>query len=136
MKLTANDLEKANACHSQIDLFREHFGDGGTVTLAKVRKVAALFDWDWAAEHLLSPKSWAEYRRALASALAEYNRATASAWAEYDRARAPALAKHDRARAAAQAEYDRATAPALAEYQRAKAPAWFAGWKADHARKA
>jgi len=114
MKLTANDLEKAHACQLQIWLFREHFGDGGTVTLAKVRKVAALFDWDWAAEHLLSRKSLAEYKRVRASALAGYDRATASAWAEYERATAPALARHDRARASA----------------------WFVGWKADHARKA
>ena len=80
MKLTANDLEKAHACQLQIRLFREHFGDGGTVTLAKVRKVAALFNWDWAAQHLLSPKSRAEYKRATAPALAKHDRARASAW--------------------------------------------------------
>ena len=90
MKLTVDDLKQALACKDQVDLFREHFGDGGTVTLAKVRKVAALFNWDWAAQHLLSPKSRAEYKRATAPAWAEYQRATASALAEYKRAIAPA----------------------------------------------
>ena len=113
MKLTANDLVKAKACRSQIDLFREHFGDGGTVTLAKVRKVAHLFDWGWAAQHLLSEASYAEYERATASASAEYQRAKASASAEYERAKASVWA----------------------EYERATASAWFAGWKKDHARR-
>ena len=122
MKLTANDLEKAHACQLQIWRFRKHFGDGGTVTLAKVRKVAALFNWDWAAPHLLSPKSRAEYRRVTASAWAEYNRATAAARAEYEPT------------ASAWAEYDRARASALAEYERATASAWFAGWKVDHTK--
>ena len=124
MELTANDLEKAHACPSQVGLFREHFGDGGTVTLAKVRKVAVLFDWDWAAEHLLSRKSLAEYKRVRASALAEYDRATA-----------PALAEYDRITASAWAEYQRVRASAWAEYQRAMALAWYAGWKSDHRAK-
>jgi cell division septum initiation protein DivIVA len=111
-KLTTQDLQRAKACRSQIDLFREHFGEGGTVTLVKVRKVAHLFNWDWAARRLLSHSASAEYERVTASAQAEYDRLSAPAWAEYDRVRASALA-----------EYDRVTASA-----------WFAGWKADHAK--
>ena len=63
MKLYARDLQAAKACPEQVALFRAHFGDGGTVTLAKVRKVAGLFNWDWAARFLLSPASRAEYAR-------------------------------------------------------------------------
>ena len=80
MKLYARDLQAAKACPEQVALFRAHFGDGGTVTLAKVRKVALLFNWDWAARFLLSPASWIEYERVKAPALAEYGRVKASAW--------------------------------------------------------
>ena len=88
--LTRKDLRAADACDKQVKLFEQHFGDGGTVTLAKVRKVASLFDWNWAARYLLSPA-----RRA------ECNRVTASAWAEYDRVIAPARAEYERAKASA-----------------------------------
>ena len=109
MKLYARDLQAAKACPEQVALFRAHFGDGGTVTLAKVRKVALLFNWDWAARFLLSPASWAEYERVKVLARAEYRRVTASALAEHDSV----------------------TALAWAEYARVKASAWFAGWKRD-----
>ena len=120
MKLYARDLQAAKACPEQVALFRAHFGDGGTVTLAKVRKVAPLFNWDWAARCLLSPASWAEYERVKVLARAEYDSVTVPAWAEYERVIA-----------SARAEYERVTALAWAEYARVKASAWFAGWKRD-----
>ena len=132
--LTIKDLRAADACEKQVKLFEQHFGDGGTVTLAKVRKVASLFDWNWAALHLLSPARWAEYYRVKASARAEYNRAEASALAEHKRATTPALAKYNRVTASAWAECNRVTAWSWAEYNRATAPAWFAGWKKDRER--
>ena len=109
MKLYARDLQAAKACPEQVALFRAHFGDGGTVTLAKVRKVAGLFSWDWAARFLLSPASWAEYKRVTVPARAEYERVIASAWAQYERV----------------------IVPAWAQYGRVRASAWFAGWKRD-----
>ena len=66
--LTIKDLRAADACEKQVKLFEQHFGDGGTVTLAKVRKVASLFDWNWAARYLLSPARRAEYERVKAPA--------------------------------------------------------------------
>ena len=90
MKLYARDLQAAKACPEQVALFRAHFGDGGTVTLAKVRKVALLFNWNWAARFLLSPASRAEYEHVRASALAEYDSVRASAWAQYGRVTASA----------------------------------------------
>ena len=90
MKLYARDLEAAKACPEQVALFRAHFGDGGTVTLAKARKVALLFNWSWAARFLLSPASWAEYERVAVPARAEYERVTASAMAQYGRVKASA----------------------------------------------
>ena len=83
--LTIKDLRAADACEKQVKLFEQHFGDGGTVTLAKVRKVASLFDWNWAARYLLSPARRAEYERIVAPALAEYERIGAPAWYEYKR---------------------------------------------------
>ena len=112
MKLYARDLQAAKACPEQVALFRAHFGDGGTVTLAKVRKVALLFNWDWAARFLLSPASWIEYERVKVPAWAEYKRVIASA----------------------RAERERVIASAWAEYERVKASAWFAGWKRDQTK--
>ena len=122
MKLTAKDLIATGACSKQVALFRKHFPRGGVVTLAKVMEVAEVFDWDWAAKHLLTP-----------AATAEYDRASAAAWDEYKRARAPALAEYQRATAPAEAEYQRAIAPAYTEYHRVRAEAWFEGWRKDHA---
>ena len=130
--LTIKDLRVAGACEKQVKLFEQHFGDGGTVTLAKVRKVASLFDWNWAARYLLSPARRAEYERVRDSALAEYERVRAPALAEYEGIRASALAEYEHVRAPAWAEYKRVRAPAWAEYERFIASAWFAGWKKDH----
>jgi cell division septum initiation protein DivIVA len=145
MKLLLSDLRAAGACQDQVDLFRKHFKGGGTVTLARARKVASLFDWDWAARHLLSSAGQADYERVKAPALADYQRVEvpaladyqrvkASAWADYERVKAPAWAEYQRVKASAWAEYQRATAPAWAEYQRAMASAWFAAWKQDHSK--
>ena len=134
MKLYARDLQAAKACPEQVALFRAHFGDGGTVTLAKVRKVALLFNWDWAARFLLSPASWAEYERVKVLARAEYDSITVPAWAQYERVIVPALAEYKRVKASAWAEYERVTGPAWAQYERVKASAWFVGWKRDQTK--
>ena len=131
MKLYARDLQAAKACPEQVALFRAHFGDGGTVTLAKVRKAALLFNWDWAARFLLSPASRAEYARVKVLARAEYDSVTVPAWVEYEHVIASARAEYRRVTASALAEHDSVTALAWAEYARVKASAWFAGWKRD-----
>ena len=123
MKLYARDLQAAKACPEQVALFRAHFGDGGTVTLAKVRKVAPLFNWDWAARFLLSPASWAEYERVKVLARAEYDSVTVPAWAQYERVMGSALA-----------ERERVTVPGWAQYERVRALAWFSGWKRDQTK--
>jgi hypothetical protein len=102
---TKQMLIDAKACQSQIDLFAEKFGDHVVVTVAKARKVAGLFDWDFAGR-FLSPTAWAEY-----------NRVQGLAWAEYQRAKGLALA-----------EYQRIQGPALAEYKRVTGPAWAAAY--------
>jgi hypothetical protein len=101
--ITAAQLEKHNACPDQVALFRETFGESTTVTVAKAKRVASLFDWDWAARRFLG-----------AAAFAEYDKARAPAWAEYEKVRAAALAEYEKVRAAALAEYKKACAPAFA----------------------
>jgi hypothetical protein len=103
-------LRNASACSDQVDLFRERFGESVDVTEATCLAVADLFDWYWAAAHLLPAPALAEFDRATATAHAEYLRATATDWAEYYRATATT-----------HAEYQRAVAPARAEYARAQA---------------
>ncbi len=136
MKLTLQQLKAAGACREQVVLFRRYFGLGGAVTLKRCLDHASEFDWNWAANNLLSPTQRAEYERIEASALAEYRRIEAPALAEYERVQAPAWAEYwriealawaeyARVRASALAEYQRIEAPALAEYKRAKAQAFF-----------
>jgi len=112
-KFTLEQLIDADACSEQVALFKATFGDSVNVTVAKARKVAGLFDWDFAMR-FLDAEGKAEYKRAIAPAWAEYERAIAPAWAEYERAIAPALAEYERVRDAAWAEYERAIAPAWA----------------------
>ncbi len=139
--LKLSDLK--GACVAQRALFKEHFGTGGEVTLSKVLSVADVFDWSWAAEHLLSPSTlaecekarataWAEYNKVRATAWAEYNKVCAPAWAECEKVRATALAEHNKVRATAWAKYDKTCATAWAKYDKTCATAWFKGWEADH----
>jgi cell division septum initiation protein DivIVA len=105
--ITAARREKAGACADQVALFRETFGARVAVTVPAMEAVANLFDWEWAAQHLLSAAARAEYARARAPAWAEYERVTAAALAEYERVTAAAWAEYERVRAAAWAEYER-----------------------------
>src|SRR5271156_1006285 len=98
------------ACREQRALFKQHFGQGGEVTLEKALSVVNDFDWDWAAAHFLSPSAWVEY-----------DQVSTSAWVEYDQVRA-----------SAQVEYSHA---AWCENNRVRASAWFAGWEADHSKE-
>ena len=85
MKITLVQLRKKRACASQLAKFESLFGDSVVVTRELCIRHAADFDFDWAAEHLLSAPAWAEYRRARAPALVEYRRARAPAF--FDAAR-------------------------------------------------
>ncbi len=71
------------------------------MTLKRCLDHAREFDWNWAANNLLSPTQRAEYERVEASALAEYRRIEAPALAEYERVQAPAWAEYKRAKAQA-----------------------------------
>jgi hypothetical protein len=120
--ITAKRLEELGACQSQIDAFRALWGDGpAPMTVETALEHAQTFEWEWAADKLLTDAARAEYERARAAAWAEAARAEA---AEFERATAPALAEYLRARASAWDEYDRAKDAAWAEFERAKARAF------------
>lgn len=128
--LSVETLRARGACERAQALFRERWGDSVEVTEARCVSVADLFDWDWAAQKLLSPAARAEYRRAGAPASDEYRRACAPALAAYESVRAAALAAYEsvrpgaaRACASAWAEYKRVCAAARAEYERARVAA-------------
>lgn len=70
---TAQMLRDAKACCDQIDKFVEHFGESVNVTVARARKVAGVFDWDFAVRFLEDEK------------IAEYQRVQGPAWDEYQR---------------------------------------------------
>jgi chromosome segregation protein len=120
---TLQMLIDAKACSKQVALFRETFGDSVNVTVAKARKVAGEFDWDFARRFLDAPAQ-AAYLAATAPAQAAYDAAKAPAQAAYDAAKAEAWAAYLAAMAEAWAAYDAATAPARAAYDAAKAEAW------------
>ena len=124
--LTAATLKSKGACSDQVALFRSTFGESVAVTPARARKVAALFDCDWAAQNLLSPEAHKAYRTATATAYAAHEAAAATAYAAYEAATAPAYAAHEAAAATAYAAYEAATATAYAAYEAATATAYAA----------
>jgi cell division septum initiation protein DivIVA len=132
---TIQQLIDASACSGQVARFKVTFPSGTVnVTVAKARKVAALFDWSFGIRFLdaegraeyarQNAPIWAEYERQNAAIRAEYERQNAAMWAEYDRQRAPIRAEYQRQNAAIWAEYDRQRAPIRAEYQRQNAAIW------------
>lgn len=105
------------ACSDQVRLFRRLYPDGVDISVEACLAVADQFDWEWAAEYLLSQPARAEYDRAQQAAWAAYQRARHAAWwAEYEK---PAFAEYKRVERPARAEQ-----AALAEYQRVRRAAW------------
>ena len=73
--ITLAQLRKAGACADQVDLFKHVFGKSVELTEALAVEHAALFDWGWGADNLLSE-----------SALQAYEAARATAWQAYEAA--------------------------------------------------
>ena len=75
-------LRKLGACHSQVAKFKEIFGDKSVaVTVELCVAHAQDFNWDWAANNLLTAPARSEYYRVVAAAKTEYDRVVAAAWA-------------------------------------------------------
>jgi hypothetical protein len=64
---TKQMLIDANACSGQVAEFERLFGDSVVVTVAKARKVADVFDWNFAAQ-FLDDEGRTEYERVTAAA--------------------------------------------------------------------
>ena len=120
-KLTLIVLRAKKACRDQLQEFERRFGDSVEITAELCLSVAEVFDWNWAAEHLLGSSACAEYRRIQTAACVEYERIRASALAEYERIQVPALAEYERIQVPACVEYERIRASAWAEYRRIEA---------------
>ena len=118
MKMTSKILKAKGACTSQVLEFRERWPRGLTLTSEEQAREVALiaaqvFDWDWAAQNLLSPEGRREFRRVAEPALQEYLRVDNAAFQEYLRIKD-----------AARQEYLRVIEPARQEYLRIKDAAW------------
>ena len=124
MKITLADLDEAGACYDQRGEFARLFPEGVEVTPDLCEKYSDVFDWEWAAENLLSPSAWAEYEKVRASAWAEYGKVRASARAEYGKVSASAWAEYDKVMAPARAEYNKVMASAWVEYEKVDARAF------------
>ena len=68
MKITLQQLVNRNACGSQVRLFKRRYGDSVRVTKHECIAAAQLFDWSWAARHLLPAPAQRAYNEALAVA--------------------------------------------------------------------
>ena len=91
--ITYSLLVEKNACQPQLDLFEKHFGKTKAIPLTKkvVTQFGSVFDIDWAAQYLLTPKDFKEYNKVIAQALEEYNKVNAPALKEYNKVTAPAF---------------------------------------------
>ena len=122
--ITLGMLYAHNACADQIDLFARTFGQSVIVTPDAFAAVADLFDWFWAAQHLLPAYLADEYQRQRAPLWAEYERQQAPLWAEYDRRMAPLRDEYERQQAPLLVKYERQRAPLWAEFECQQAPLW------------
>ncbi len=95
--ITAAQLEALDACEEQLAEFRRIFPTGtAEVTVSRAKKLAQVFDWDWAAKNLLTDdNARAGYKAACASARAGYKAVCASARAGYKAACASARAGYE-----------------------------------------
>ncbi len=143
--ITEAMLRELKACAPQRELFAELFPKG--ISASDLREAcvthAGEFDFDWAAEKLLSLAAREEYLRIKAPAWQEYHRVNAPAWQEYCRVAAAARQEYYRVTAAAHdeyhrvtadiwQEYDRVTAAAREEYHRVKAAAFADAFLSEH----
>lgn len=70
--LTLEQLRQKGACADQARFFRAIFGERAEVTIESCVAMADVFDWNWAALHLLSAPARAEYYSAMKPHLAVY----------------------------------------------------------------
>ena len=89
-KITLEQLKEHHACTGQLHLFKKLFGKEVEVTVEKCIKYHDKFDWEWAAEHLLSVELYKEYKKIQQPAWEEYLEIKRLAWKEYLKIAQPA----------------------------------------------
>jgi hypothetical protein len=114
--LTLQTLKDKKACTVQLLLFKQLFGESVEISESACILVADKFDWNWAANKLLSTSARKAYNEATASALKAYCEAKASAGKAYYEATAPAWQAYCEVSESAGKAYYEATAPALKAY--------------------
>ena len=124
MPKTIKLSQLGEACYWQRTLFKEKFGDEVKVSVALARRVAKDFDWDWAADHLLSAPALAEYNKVRDLAWAEYKKVRDLAWADYNKVRDLARADYNKVRDLARADYQKVRDLAWADYKKVCDLAW------------
>ncbi len=81
--ITLRQLVKAGACRDQRAEFARLFGRSVVVTEALAIEHANVFDWRWAAHHLLHDAARADFEKVCAPALAKYEKVCDAARAKY-----------------------------------------------------
>ena len=119
--ITLQMLKEGRACHDQVVLFEDLFGDSTPVTEELCVKYASDFDFSFAAYRFLTEAAWDEYRKAKAAAWKEHWKTKDAAWSEYEKARAATLNEYEKTIAPALDEYRKAKVAALNEYKKTKA---------------
>jgi len=111
--ITLKQLQDAGACEEQQKLFKQAFGEQVEISEALAVQYAKVFNWEWAAEHLLSVLGRKAYREAVAAAVKAYHEAVVTAAKTYCEAEATAAKAYDEAVAAAWKTYREARAIAF-----------------------
>lgn len=90
-KITLIMLKRAGACEEQVQEFERRYGQETTVTVDACLAVACVFNWHWAASHLLSDEALAAYKAVERPALVAYEAAERPAWEAYMDVQRPAM---------------------------------------------
>ena len=113
--ITYKMLEAKGACESQASLFKELFPNGASLSVEIAVSVADKFDWDWAANNLLTQGGKKAYQEAKAPLWKAYQEAEAPLWKAYQEAKAPLWKAYEEAEAPLWKAYEEAEAPLFAE---------------------
>ena len=115
MKLTVQTLIEAKACVEQVGLFKKLFPYGAEISEEVAISVAIKFDWEWAANNLLSESGRVAYREAQAPLWKAYEEAQAPLWKTYSEAQAPLWKAYREAEASLWKTYSEAQAQIFAK---------------------
>ena len=91
--ITYKMLEAKGACESQASLFKELFPNGAPLSVEIAVSVADKFDWDWAANNLLTQDGKEAYEEAVAPLYKAYKEAVAPLYKAYKEAEATLFAE-------------------------------------------